>query len=192
MASDAELLATATTGRGEAIGELFDKHRDRIFRHSLRLVGSASDAEEIVAIVFLLVWRKRRQVRLVDDSAIPWLLATASYSARNFNRSRRRYAAVLAKLPPAEPSPDHGPAVLDQVAGREREHAVRQAFSTLSHRDQEVLALCVLEELSTVDTSTALGVPVGTVKSRLSRAKARLAEILSSDSTFTTNARSES
>lgn len=192
MGSDAELLAVMANGEGAAIGELFDRHRDRVFRHSLRLVGSAADAEEVVAIVFLILWRKRRHVRLVENSAIPWLLATANNTARNLNRSRRRYALMLARLPPAEPVPDHAPAVLDKLAGSDREHAIRRAFNTLSRRDQEVLSLCVLEELSTAVTAAALGVPLGTVKSRLSRAKTRLAEVLGADPTFPTNARSRS
>jgi DNA-directed RNA polymerase specialized sigma24 family protein len=99
---------------------------------------------------------------------------------------------MLSRLPPAEPVTDHAPAVLDRVAGGDREYAIRRAFSTLSYRDQEVLSPCVFEELGTAATSTALGVLLGTDKSRPSRAKARLADVLGADPTFPTNLRSRS
>ncbi|MCU1407490.1 MAG: hypothetical protein JWQ43_3793, partial [Glaciihabitans sp.] len=61
---------------GDAVGRVFDRHRDRIFRHSLALVPSGDDARDVVAITFLEAWRRRDSVRFVDGSLLPWLLVT--------------------------------------------------------------------------------------------------------------------
>jgi len=179
--SDAELLRACAEGRSEAFGVLFDRHRDRVFRHTLRLVDSVEDAEDVVAIVFLEAWRKRSRIRVVDGSIVAWILVTANNVVRNHTRSRRRYRALLASLPPAAPQPDHSARVLDDMANRTGHLALRRAFDRLSRRDRDVLTLCVLEELSTAETALALRVPLGTVKSRLSRAKVRLASTLTAE-----------
>lgn len=165
-ATDAECWRSASNGNGEAFGEVFDRHRDRVYRHSLRLVPTPADAEDVVAIVFLEAWRKRDSVRFVDGSMLPWLLVVATNTALNLSRSSRRYSAVLRRLPPpvAEADPadrfDSGPA--------------SAAFFRLSRPHREVVALCVLNGLSEADAADALGIPRGTVKSRLARANRAL------------------
>lgn len=183
-ASDAELLAACAQGRSEAFGVLFDRHRDRVFRHTLRLVDSVEDAEDVVAVVFLEAWRKRTQIRVIDGSIIAWILVTANNVVRNHTRTGRRYRTLLANLPTAPPEPDHSAGVLDDIANRTRDAALRQAFDGLNRRDREVLTLCVLEEFSTAETAAALRVPLGTVKSRLARAKARLASTVTADASL--------
>jgi len=174
---DAVDWTLATAGDAEAFGRLFDRHRDRVFRHAFALARNAMDADDIVAVAFLEAWRRRDRVRLVDGSLLPWLLVTATNAASNVRRSQRRYRALLAKLPPGEVVPD--------PADRFAEDAARTALKSLSARDQEVLALCVIGDLSERDAAAALGVPIGTVKSRLARARARLAERVRSDSART-------
>jgi RNA polymerase sigma-70 factor (ECF subfamily) len=71
----------ARAGEGEAFGRIFDRHRNRIHRHSLRLVDRPADADDVVAIVFLEAWRRRDDVRIVADSILPWLLVTATQAA---------------------------------------------------------------------------------------------------------------
>ncbi|MDH6181958.1 RNA polymerase sigma factor (sigma-70 family) [Microbacteriaceae bacterium SG_E_30_P1] len=166
--SDEEDWSAAVAGDGEAFGRIYDRHRDRVTRHSLRLVPTPADADDVVAITFMESWRRRDQVRFVDNSVLPWLLVTATNAARNLSRSARRYHALLARLPATEPAPDH--------AERFDDNDAIAALRTLSAADQRVVALCVLEGLSEREAAAALGVPPGTVKSRLSRAKRRLAE----------------
>ena len=179
--SDSTLLAAAIDGDGQAFGRLYDRHRDRVFRHVLRLSDSRSDAEDLVALVFVEAWRRRSAVRVVEDSVLPWLLVTANNLARNHNRARQRYRAVLPRIAAPVPEPDHADAVAERLDTTERAGAVRSAFDRLGRRDQEILALCVLDELSTSEVAAILGVPSGTVKSRLSRAKRRLAVSVGSD-----------
>lgn len=172
---EAETWVRAVSGDPEAFGAIFDLHRDRVFGHSLRLVGSVPDAEDVTALVFLEAWRRRAAVRVVDGSIIGWLLVTANYVVRNQSRTLHRHQIAMAKFPPAVPQSDHADSVLLRLDDRARSSHVRSAFAQLSQRDQDVLTLCVLEELSLTHAAIALRVPIGTVKSRLSRAKRRLA-----------------
>lgn len=156
----------AIEGDGEAFGRVFDRHRDRVFRHSVGIVPNSADADDVVAVVFLEAWRRRERVRFVDSSLLPWLLVTATNASRNLSRSSRRYRQLLDRLPPGEPSPDHAESFDDGDASA--------ALRRLPASQQEVVTLCVVEELSEAEAARILGVPPGTVKSRLSRAKRRL------------------
>ena len=176
---EAAAWSSARGGDGPAFASLFDLHRDRVFGHALRLTRRPHDAEDVTAAVFLEAWRKRESVRVVDGSIIGWLLVTTNYVARNHARGLRRYRTALAKLPAPAPQQDHAPDVDDSLDGAGRDRQVREAFEKLSKRDQDVITLCVLEELTTAQAAEALGVPEGTVKSRLSRARARLAALAS-------------
>jgi RNA polymerase sigma-70 factor, ECF subfamily len=100
-ASDEELWShAATDGSGEAFGELFERHADRVYAHCFSRTGSWSMAEDLTSVVFLEAWRRRSEVRFSGDSALPWLLAVANNATRNAQRSLRRHNLLLAKLPP--------------------------------------------------------------------------------------------
>ena len=75
MSDDRDLWARACAGDGGAFGVLFDRHHGRVRRHAARLVEDATDVDDVAAAAFLELWRRRRQVRIVDDSVLPWLLA---------------------------------------------------------------------------------------------------------------------
>ncbi|MEO6201042.1 MAG: RNA polymerase sigma factor, partial [Cryobacterium sp.] len=171
---DERLLAAAIGGTSSAFGMLFTRHRDRVFRHVLRLASTPSDAEDLVGLTFAEAWRKREHVRIVDSSMLPWLLLTATNLARNSSRAGRRHRLFLSRLPAPQPEPDHAETTIDAMQIRQRAQSVRSAFDRLSARDQRVLTLCILEELSTSAVAEALDVPMGTVKSRLFRARSRL------------------
>jgi len=81
----------------------------------------------------------------------------------------------MASLPTPSPSPDFAPEVDDRLDGYAREAAARAGFARLSLKDQAVVTLCIIEEYTVAEAAAALGIPAGTVKSRLSRAKRRLA-----------------
>lgn len=160
--TDAQRWRSAVQGNGEALGELFDLHHSRVYRHSLRLVPSPVDAEDVVAVVWLEAWRQRDRIRFVDGSMLPWLLVVATNTALNFNRTARRYRALIRRLPPPAPQSDHADAFDAGLA--------QAALAELSRAHREVVALCVLNGYSEAEAASALGVPPGTVKSRLSRA----------------------
>jgi RNA polymerase sigma factor (sigma-70 family) len=172
---EATTWEAARSGDSAAFGAMFDAHRDRVFGHALRLTRSAHDAEDVTAIVFLETWRRRSAVRLVDGSIVGWLLVTTNHTVRNANRTRRRYDELLRRIPAPESAPDHAEDVNSRLDGQQAADRMRDSFARLSTRDQDVITLCVLEELSIAEAAQTLRVPQGTVKSRLSRAKQRLA-----------------
>jgi RNA polymerase sigma-70 factor (ECF subfamily) len=174
---EAAALSAARAGDGPAFASLFDRHRDRVFGHALKLVGHRHDAEDVTAVVFLEAWRKREAVRVVDGSVIGWLLVTTTYVVRNHIRSVRRYRTALMKLPAPTPQGDHAPGVEDALDASGRDRQVREAFKRLNKKYQDVITLCILEELTATQAARVLGVPEGTVKSRLSRARQRLAQL---------------
>ncbi|MFC7927222.1 MULTISPECIES: RNA polymerase sigma factor [Microbacterium] len=145
--------------------DLFDLHEARLFRQACRLLADREDAKDAVAIAFLEAWRKKAAVRLVDGSPLPWLLTTVVNASRNVERSRRRYRALLSRTPAAAAV---GPPVAPDESG------LLASLTQLPDVERSVVVLVVLEGYSEREAADALGIPVGTVKSRLSRAKGRL------------------
>jgi RNA polymerase sigma-70 factor (ECF subfamily) len=179
---EADAWSRARDGDADAFTSLFDRHRDRVFGHALRLVRRPHDAEDVTAMVFLEAWRRRDAVRVVEGSIIAWLLVTANNTVHNLDRSTRRHRAALARMSDPGHRPDHADGVAEGLDNRERDRRIRDAFTALSTADQNVITLCVLEELPLAEAARTLGVPVGTIKSRLSRAKRRLGDLtLASD-----------
>ncbi|UGB36127.1 RNA polymerase sigma factor [Microbacterium sp. cx-55] len=162
---EAALWERLRAGDESALGDLFDTCEPRVFRHASRLLTSREDAKDAVAIAFFELWRKRSSVRLVDGSPLPWLLTTATNAARNLERSGRRYRALLARAPRS--------AHADAPVGTD-ESGILSALNRLPAGERSVVVLSVLEGYPDREVAETLGIPVGTVKSRLSRAKARL------------------
>lgn len=166
---DGALWARVRADDESALAALFDRHEARLFRHACRMLTSREDAKDAVTIAFFELWRKRSTVRLVDESPLPWLLNTVALTARNLERSSRRYRALLARAPVA-PS-------VSAPSGSD-ETGVMAALRRLPVREQSVIVLTVLEGYPERAAAETLGIPLGTVKSRLARAKARLREEL--------------
>ncbi|GAA2325941.1 RNA polymerase sigma factor [Streptomyces kunmingensis] len=173
---DTTLRKRISTGDQGAFGELFDAYARSVYNHAFRLTGNWAQAEDVVSLTFLEAWRLRERVDEDGGSLRPWLLGIATNVTRNTRRAARRHAAALARLPPEETEPDFA----EEIAGRLDDSAqlalVRTALSELRRADREVLALCVWAGLDYAAAAQALGVPVGTVRSRLSRARTRLAK----------------
>jgi len=179
--NDADLWGRACDGEGDAFAQLFRRHRDRVFFYALRMMRSQTEAEDVTAMVFLELWRLRARARLVDGSLRPWLLVTANNVARNQTRSRIRYSRLLQHLPQPEHEEDHATAILYEIEVGATKQSVRDAFLRLTSNDQEILALCVLEGLPVAAVSQLLGLPLGSAKSRLFRAKKQLERLLVAD-----------
>jgi RNA polymerase sigma-70 factor (ECF subfamily) len=178
--TDAELWRAVVAGDLPAFAEVHARHVDRIYRHCFARLGNRSDAEEAVNQVFLEAWRKRGRLEVGDGGVVPWLLAVAGNVARNHLRGRRRHALLVDRLLRHR----HGSGLADgaDVDARldaDRHTAVlRGALARLRPLSQDVVALCAIEGLSYREAADVLGIPVGTVRSRLSRAKATLRQAL--------------
>jgi RNA polymerase sigma-70 factor (ECF subfamily) len=146
---------------------LFEAHYPRVrrFAHHRAVVGA--DAEDLVAEVFTVAWRRLDDVP--EDDPLPWLLAVATNVWRNQARSARRYRAVLRRLPapePAPPPPDPPDAEL------------ARALAELTSDEREILRLVAWDGLTSRQLALVLAVPEGTARSRLHRARRRLAALL--------------
>ncbi|WP_436500359.1 RNA polymerase sigma factor [Actinokineospora sp. HUAS TT18] len=172
--------ARARVGDHAAFGELYRECARAIYNHAFRLTGSWSVAEDVVALTFLEAWRLRWRVEPGIGSLRPWLFGIATNVVRNVTRAKRRHAAAMARLPAADDVPDFAEDVVDRVDDIERMARVHAAMATLRQAEREVFALAVWAGLDHAATAQALGVPVGTVKSRLSRARQKLREQLES------------
>jgi RNA polymerase sigma-70 factor (ECF subfamily) len=173
---DSVLWSRARSGDSEAFGMLFERHARTIYNYCFRRVGSWAVAEDLVSIVFLEAWR-RVDKQLPSGKELPWLFGIATNVVRNRRRSERRYAAALRRVsqPVSEPSfADDSDQRIDDEELMGRALAV---LARLPRREQEVFALCAWSGLSYEDAAVALRIPVGTVRSRLSRARARLQEL---------------
>jgi RNA polymerase sigma factor (sigma-70 family) len=129
-------------------------------------------------VTFLEAWQARDRVMLVDGSLRPWLLAIARNVVRNSNRSLRRYHLAVDRLHAAKverggDDPAHVTAATDQATGLHR--ALTAAMADLTGKQRDVVELCLVEELSTAAAAQVLGIPEGTVKSRLAGARVRAA-----------------
>jgi RNA polymerase sigma factor (sigma-70 family) len=155
--------------------ELFDRHAQAVYAFCARRTADLALAEDLTSITFLEAWRHRGRVQLGDvGSALPWLLGVANNVVRNARRGQRRYSAVLERLPTSSAAPS----AEDQAVARAVTEAGLQialdAISALLEGERETVMLVLWSGLSYEDAATALAIPVGTVRSRLSRARTKL------------------
>jgi RNA polymerase sigma-70 factor (ECF subfamily) len=165
-------------GDQAAFEVLFQRHMKAIWNYAYRLTGSWSEAEDLTSATFLTTWRRRDKIRVVNDSALPWLYTVARNMVRTQARGRRRMLKAL----PLMVGPGDESDVADEVTARiddDRQVCrVRDALPRLSTAEREAVELCLLAGLSTAEASVLLGRAEVSIRSRLSRAKTRLRAIL--------------
>ncbi|MFI8519918.1 RNA polymerase sigma factor [Streptomyces sp. NPDC085481] len=162
------------TGDPAALGEAYDEHAQVLYRYALRVCGDPAAAEDVVSATFLEAWRCRERLHPDGDGLRPWLLGIATNILRSTAREARRRDVALARLADRGVLPDFAEDVVARLSDTERLRAARAALKQLRRRDREVFALVVWAGLDYAAAGQALGIPVGTVRSRLSRARDRL------------------
>jgi RNA polymerase sigma factor (sigma-70 family) len=175
-AGDAEVIERSWQ-EPERFAALFDRHAPLIHRYAARRIG-AEAADDLVAETFLAAFGKRRRYDTSYPDARPWLYGIATNLIGQHRRDElRQYRIQRAALPDLD-APGHA----DQVAASVTAHGMRRqlaaALAGLPDGERDVLVLIAWEQLSYDETARALGVPLGTVRSRLNRARARLREAL--------------
>lgn len=169
-----DLRARVRAGDADAFGAIFDACAKSVYNHAFRLTGDWSAAEDVMSLTFLEAWRTRDRVAPDGGSLRPWLLGIATNLARGHHRAARRHRAAIARMGVHPGMPDFADHVSGRLDDAARIAALHRCLSRLHVTELEVLALCAWSELSYAEAAEALDIPVGTVRSRLSRARSKL------------------
>ena len=177
LTSEAELVERARRGDGDAFDQLVRAHQDIAFRTAWLVCGSSADAQDAAQEAFVKAWRALGRFRQGAPFR-PWLLAIVANEARNRRRASGRRARLTLQL--AEERPSGGAAPSPEVAllAREERAELLAAVDRLGEEQRAAIACRYFLGLSEAETAAVLGCRPGTVKSRLSRALARLEEEL--------------
>jgi RNA polymerase sigma-70 factor (ECF subfamily) len=170
---ESDVWGYACAGDGAAFAALFTKHQSHVYGRALTLVAHVNNAEDITAAAFFELWRKRRSVRLVDGSVLPWLLVTVVNLAKNQRRAAARYRRLVESLP-RERVADAESIAVTNVHTELLGVRLTEAIGRLSADDSALLVLTVLDELSVADAASAIGIKPGAARMRLHRARLRL------------------
>jgi RNA polymerase sigma-70 factor (ECF subfamily) len=181
---DGELIARVAAGDADAFASLFRRRQGQIYRFALHMTASPSIAEDVTQEVFLALMTDAGRYEAARASVVAWLCGIA----RNHVRRRAERDRLLLPLDDGEGNEDGDfgePMSVDadalgDLTRAERVEAVREAVLRLPLRYRETVVLCDLQEMSYADAAAALGCAVGTVRSRLHRARALLATKLAS------------
>ncbi|MBT8224786.1 MAG: RNA polymerase sigma factor SigM [Dactylosporangium sp.] len=165
---DAELLRAHACGDHDAFGELFARHRDRLWAVALRTLGDREEAADALQDALISAYRAAHRFR-GDAAVTTWLHRIVVNAA--LDRLRRRQARATVPLPEVEPLPVPAPDGDTAIV-------VRQALQRLPFEQRAALVLVDVEGYSVAETASLLEVAEGTVKSRCARGRARLAVIL--------------
>jgi len=172
--SDADLLELMNAGNEEGLTALYRRRARDIHGFALHMCGSQAMADDVTQEVFMALIRERRSYDPQKGSLHAFLLGVARNHVLRRLRRERFYVSIEESA--EERTAASGP--LENYAKGETIESVRSAILTLPERYREVVVLCDLQELSYQETAEGLGCAVGTVRSRLHRARALLIEKL--------------
>jgi RNA polymerase sigma-70 factor (ECF subfamily) len=167
----------------EALGELYDRYSRLVFSLAINAVGDPATAEEITQDVFVRVWQRARQYRADRGKVSTWLTGITRHRAidqlrRRGSRPEQHSVAWADISPGSEPAVD-GP---EQSVARTMEgERVRDAMARLPEEQQQVLALAYFQGLTQSQMAQVLGLPLGTVKTRIRLGMKKLRELLPGD-----------
>lgn len=173
-AEEADRLRESQQGSTKAFGQVVRSYQRAVYRVAYALTRNAGDADDVTQETFLRAWQAIGRFR-VGEPLYPWLARIAMNAAFSLMRRRKRRPEVaLEPMLEAGAQWAGGDDPADDAAMGERSERLAKAYAALSEEHRAVLALRVVEDLSYEEIARALRVPVGTVMSRLSRARAEL------------------
>jgi RNA polymerase sigma factor (sigma-70 family) len=170
--TDAELMAESLVDV-RRFGEIFDRHAHEIFRFLGRRIGP-DDAGDLLSDVFLAAFEARARYDRDRPSALPWLYGIASNLLSKHYRHRASELRVLERLLVQNDPRDHADTVTGWVDAQVQLRAMAKLLEELPANERDTLLLYAWEDLSYSEIAAALGVPTGTVRSRLNRVRQRL------------------
>jgi RNA polymerase sigma-70 factor (ECF subfamily) len=155
----------------KVFGEVFDRHWDSVYGYCRSRAGDAG--EDLAAETFRLAFDRRATYELDRADARPWLLGLATNLIRNHLRGCDRGRRAMGRLG-ADTCEDHAEVAIGRVEAALLGPALAQALDGIPDGDRDALLLMAWNDLSYQEVAEALGIPVGTVRSRISRARLRL------------------
>ncbi len=171
--SDSDLMVQVSQGRVAAMGELFERHHAALYRFCLRLTGNRAESEDLVQDVFMKMLKHKDSFKH-DQAFTPWMYRIAHNVAVDHLRRSSRAAQPEEDL---DTRPSELPGSEERVAEHEQVSLVRRALLALPPDRREVLLMSRYEMKSYEEVAEALGVSVGTVKTRVHRAVRQLREL---------------
>ncbi len=175
-AIDRILLEQAIAGDEAAFSQLYERHWELVYRFAFRIVNSVEAAQDITHDCFVSLIKHPDRYNPNLASLSTYLCAAArNLALKQFRRTENELLSEDEAFVPNQPSRDRGP--LQQVLDRELAAVVQQAIAELPVLQREALVLFEFEELSLAEVATVAGTDVGTIKSRLSRARERLKKV---------------
>ena len=189
--TDQQLITQTLDGQTAAFGILVRKYQDRLFNSMVHLLRNPSDAEDVVQDAFLQALRKLDTFQ-GNSQFYTWLFRIARNTA--ISKLRRKKPTVSLDSTASEQRldfPDDGPRPSTEMERRERQTVLMRAMDQLSGEHREILILREMEEQNYETISEILDLPVGTVRSRLHRARLQLKELLTRDENDTRSENSQ-
>jgi RNA polymerase sigma factor (sigma-70 family) len=169
---DADVI-TASLERPERFAVVFDRHAPQIHRYLARRLGGQV-ADDLMGETFLIAFGGRARYDAAYPSARPWLYGIATNLVGQRRREEAREYRLRAALGPPADQDCHADRVAERVAAQAMTGRLAGALAVLARRDRDVLLLIAWEGLSYEEVAAALGIPLGTVRSRLYRARRKV------------------
>ena len=176
------LVTRAQGGDLTAFNALVLRFQDAVYGLTLRMLGDPASAEDVTQDAFIRAWQRFETFR--GGSFRSWLFTIAANRARDELRRRGRRPSTSLDEARDDPNradldpPDAGPTSHDLVEQAELLRSLESALSTLPDDWREIVVLADVQGLDYAEVAAVVGIPVGTVKSRLSRARGRLREVI--------------
>jgi RNA polymerase sigma-70 factor (ECF subfamily) len=182
---EAELVRAAQKGDLEAFNQIVSTYQDRIYSLSVRLLGDADLADDITQNTFLTAYLNLSRFR--NGSFRGWLYRIATNACYDVHRQHKRHPVLSVdtevfaeeRLSPIDSFSSATGLPEVELERREAERTVQQVLDQLDGDQRAVVVLVDLQDFNYLETAQALGIPIGTVKSRLARARLRLHQLLS-------------
>jgi RNA polymerase sigma factor (sigma-70 family) len=185
VSDDAVVLAESLR-QPEQFGHIYARHFPGIYRYIASRLGSG-EADDLTAETFIDAFRRRASFDPARGAVRPWLFGIATRLVAQHRRAEARRYRALARTP-AEPDPGgDDDRVVARVSAQARREPLVRALAGLSDDDRDVLLLIALGGLSYEEVAAALSIPVGTVASRLSRARRKVRSVLGTPQTSQTD-----
>jgi RNA polymerase sigma-70 factor, ECF subfamily len=180
--SDQELITECLSGQTNAFGDLVLRYQDRLYTMLVHLLGSSEDARDVAQEAFISAFQKLHTFR-GQSAFYSWIFRIAMNLGVSKQRKRNRAAVSIdavretTGVEPADARPENRPGF--SIEASERQAAVREALAALPGEFRTVLVLKEMEDLKYEEIAEIVGCPIGTVRSRIHRARIELRNLLS-------------